>query len=161
MSLQQSLAQTLSDRKGFGSSLPETIVCTDENGISCELDLTGVDSMSCAFREMRLILPASERSFDKLSQWGSELAKRVTYLLEHVNVLENDRDEQAVMLRSVPPDRQPEHTRYYEVVVRAPGTLCLRRYHRERQSDERQAIDIQVTQEVLQRLVRDITAAAI
>jgi hypothetical protein len=125
-----------------------------------EVDFTAVDSLGCAFRELRVSADELRNaSFDTLKNWAEVLCKRVTYLLEHIGPLELDLEAQIVLVRSTPPARLPEGTTFYELLVKSPGTLCLRRFNQPPHGTERQPIDIHVTQEVLLRLVRDIVGA--
>jgi hypothetical protein len=97
--------------------------------------------------------------FDRLETWAESLCKKVTYLLEHIGPLEADREAQSVLVRSAPPTKEPDRSSYYEMLVQAPGQLALRRYVRSAGSAGRVACDIQVTHEVLIKLVGDIVAA--
>jgi hypothetical protein len=123
-----------------------------------EFDLTAVDSMSCSLRELRARVPALENaSFDGLKTWADALCGKITSLLEHIGAIETDAETATVLVRSTPPARQAGATTFYELVLRAPGSLSLRRY-RTTSDNPRQPLDLQVTHEVLEKLVADLAA---
>ena len=163
MSLQAQIVQTLALSKGNAFDPPHKVGWSTELGTTVEVDLTIVDSLGCAFHELRVSTPAFQNEpFDRLRGWAEKLSRQVTYLLERLAPLESDQEAQEVLIRSVPPCRKPDETTYYEMVVKAPGILCLQRYARIAGSTERSRRDLQMTHEVLIRLVDDlVTAAAI
>lgn len=160
MLLHEQITQSLAGLKGTASSAPRTVGWSAGTGPTVEVDFTAVDSLGCAFRELRVSADElNEVPFERLKTWAENLCKKVTYLLEHIGPLEADAEAQTVLVRSTPPTRQLEQTAFYEMLVHAPGVLSLRRYTRPAGNPERQACDIQVTHEVLVRLVQDIVAA--
>jgi hypothetical protein len=160
MLLHEQISRSLAGLKGLDADVPTTIEWSIEGGPAIAVDFTVVDSLSCAFRELRVSAEELKSSpFDTLQGWADALCKKVTYLLEHVGLLESDAAAQTVLIRSTPPSKQPEQTTFYEMLVQAPGTLSLRRYMRAADSADRSSCDIQITHEVLAMLVQDIVAA--
>ncbi len=90
----------------------------------------------------------------QLTRIADALAKKLTYLLEPLRVVEIDGEAGAVQMRSHPPYQSPQQTRYYEVLVQRGGSLSLIRYERE-QGQARRAIAAHVTNEVFLRLADD------
>src|SRR5262245_39663130 len=159
MLLHEQIVQSLASLKGLASAVPKTGGWSVDGGPAVEIDFTAVDTLGCAFRELRVSADELKNAeAGALRAWAETLCRRVTYLLEHIGPLEVDSQAQTVLVRSTPPAKAPEGTTFYELLLKAPGTLCLRRYNRAGQS-ERQPIDIQVTCEVLLKLVRDIVQA--
>lgn len=161
----QQLADQLTLLKG-SPDMPTTAVFSPVDGLELHIDFVEVDSMACALRELRVGGSAVENaSFDQLKVWGDDLCRRVTYLLEHISSIEHDAETQTVLIRSTPPSRQADRTTYYEVQLHTPGTLTLRRYRRTSRDSDREQINLQMTHEVLEKLVGDIattvTAAAV
>ena len=70
--------------------------------------------------------------------------------------MELDAPAQTVLIRSTPPARKPAQTAFYEILVKAPGTLSLKRYTRAADEPDRQPCDIRITHEVLVKLVSDL-----
>lgn len=160
MSLNEQISQTLAAMKGFSSESPRAVGWTAEGGPTVEADLTAVDSLSCALRELRIGAPElAAAPIEALREWANQVCQRVTYLLEPVGSLEADTEARAVLIRSTPPATIEGRKAFYEMWVKAPGVVSLRRYLRAPGAGERQAIDLQITQEALLKLVRDIIDA--
>ncbi|MBI3863218.1 MAG: hypothetical protein HY290_15105 [Planctomycetia bacterium] len=158
MSLQAQITQSLAGLKG--SAFPKTIGWATGTRTAVEVDFTAVDSLGCAFAELRVAADELQGvPFDRLKTWAENLCRKVTYLLEHIGPLEADAEVQTVLVRSTPPTKQPDQTTFYEMLVRAPGVLSLRRYVRTAGQADRTPCDLQVTHEVLVKLVQDIVAA--
>lgn len=161
MSLTNQLVQILYGMAGFNSPQPQTIGVTEPADVHLELDVTSADRLSCAFHELRLTVPAFQKTgVDQLKQWADDLCRRVTYLLEQLGALEVDPASGQAQIRSTRPDRQDDQTRYYEIILRNPGLLILRRYQVVPGSN-REQIDLQTTHEVLQKLVTDLVQSAL
>ena len=92
----------------------------------------------------------------ELQAWAGDVVRRVTYLLEPLAVLEFDASTQTVLVRSQPPTQKPAEIVYYEAIVQVPGTLSLMRYSSPKADPFRQPVDMQMTNELLQRLVNDV-----
>jgi hypothetical protein len=160
MQLHEQIKQSLAGMKGANFDAPKTVGWAVGTGPVVEADFAVVDSLGCAFRELRVTADEfAAGPFDRLKTWADNLCHKVTYLLEHIGPLEADAEAQTVLVRSTPPNRQPDQTTFYEMLVKAPGVLTLRRYARPAGGGERIACDIQVTHEVLVKLVQDIVAA--
>ena len=159
MSLTQDLADELTQLAGFASSSPQTVSVTDPNSFALAIDFTAVDSMSCSFRELRLAVPSlAGCAVDRLKQWAQALSGRVTYLLENLGPIEIDANAGKVLVRSTPPDQQPDGTKYYEILLESTttGNFTLRRYESIKGNPGRTPVDIQTTHEVLLKLVDDL-----
>src|SRR5260370_41668149 len=154
MLLHDQIAASLESLKGFASDVPKTIGWAPGGGPTVEGDFTAVDLLGCAFRELRITADAlKDAPLEQLKAWSDDLCRKVTYLLEHVGPLEVDSEAQTVLIRSTPPARKPAQTAFYEILVKAPGTLSLKRYMRAANEPDRQPSDIRLTHEVLVKLV--------
>lgn len=96
----------------------------------------------------------------RLEQVSQNLAAKLTYLLEAVATIETDSEEWVVLLRSQPPHKDADCTRYYEVRVAKGGKLSLVRYESHKGTPGRTVIPCEVTREVFFRLIEDFAAAA-
>lgn len=155
----QQLAKELKQLVGVATDQPQSVELSGPDGIRLTVDLTAVDSMSCSFREIRLRVPALVGAETYvLKQWAENLCQRVTYLLENIGPLEVDPENGQVLVRSTPPDQQPDGTMFYEVLLQShsSGNFSLRRYSAVKGLPGRQQVDIQATHEVLQKLVTDL-----
>lgn len=160
MPLSQQITQSLSELKGLAADVPKTVGWSANRGTTVEIDFTAVDSLGCAFRELRLSAEVHKSlPFETLKAWADELCKRMTYLLEQIVPLERDTEGETILIRSVLATCQPDQTAFYEMLVKAPGTLNLRRYTRAANDSGRQPCDIEVTHQTLVKLVGDVVAA--
>lgn len=146
--------------KGVGSQAAgNRLQWQDASGVRVDVDLIAVEQLGCAFRDFRLALPAWQgASAATMSKWAAELTRHVNYLLEQVGPIEHDAEMARVLIRSTPPDRTPERIDYYEFQLSAPGELAWNRYRAIPGQLGRTQLDVQVTYEVLRKLVNDIVA---
>ena len=94
---------------------------------------------------------------DQLTDIAKTLSKRLGYLLESISPMEVDEGACVVQMRSNPPHKDDDGTRYYELVV-ARGELTLCRFARV-SNQPRTVVAANVTREVFERLVEDFVAA--
>ena len=159
MSIREDIQTELIRLIGFSSPTPQTVSLSTHPQISVAIDFTAVDSMSCSFQEIRLNVPSLvDAKFDDLKKWAEELCQRVTYLLENIGPLELDPHGSQVMIRSTNPDKQSGRTKYYEIILQAQsaGNFALSRYESEKGTLGRNPVDIQITHEVMQKLLADL-----
>lgn len=144
---------------GFHSNQPRTVTVSASGKIEVTIDFTSVDTMSCSFQEIRVNVPSlSQATFDKLKEWGQKLCQRITYLLENIGPLEYDEDAGQVLIRSTPPDQQQAGTRFYEIILssHANGHFSLKRFESQKGQTGRTQVEMQITHEVLRKLVEDL-----
>jgi hypothetical protein len=157
MSLHDQIAASLEGLKGLTFEVPKTIGWATGGGPTVEVDFTAVDLLGCAFRELRVAVnELNGVPSERLKTWADHLCRKVTYLLEHIGPLEVDAQAQTVLIRSTPPSRLPAQTAFYEILVKAPGILSLKRYTRAAGEPDRLPCDIRITHEVLMKLVDDL-----
>ena len=159
MDLTTQLNRELTQLAGFQSQTPRTATLSGPGSVDVAIEFVAVDSMSCAFREMRLCVPAlAAAGFDALQAWAEALSKRVTYLLENIGPLELDPAAGQVLIRSTTPDQQSNASSFYEVLLSSQGSgqFTLRRYRSQKGVAGRDQVDVQVTHEVLRKLVNDV-----
>jgi len=162
MSFRNDLSLALASLKGLSSSSPSPITLHNAAGLTLRIDFTVVDSLSCAFREMTLEVPGLQSAaFSTLETWAKNLSQRITYLLEQIAPLELDPTAGEVLIRSTPPDQLPDGTQYYEIMLsQNAGAFVLKRYKSIKGTPGRSQVDLQVTHEVLFKLVDDLEATA-
>lgn len=159
MSVLNQLNHELKQRAGFQSAQPETVTLAAKGKIEVMIDFTSIDSMSCSIQEIRVTVPTLvQTAFDKLKEWGQKLCQRVTYLLENIGPLEYDEDAGQVLIRSTPPDQSQAGTQFYEVILSAHsnGQFSLKRFVSQAGQSGRSQVEMQVTHEVLRKLVEDL-----
>ena len=139
------------------AAMPASLTCgTPEGGLEC--DLVSLDAIGCAFTELALRADKlAGADVDELKQISERLSQSINYLLEPISPIEIDSEGATVQMRSNPPQKDDDGTKYYELLVRRDGlTLC--RYSRAA-GQARQAVPANVTREVLARLSGDFVAA--
>jgi hypothetical protein len=160
MLLIDKVSESLTQLKGLESVEPKSVSWADDNKVGLEIDFVAVESLSCAFRELRFTAPSlRDASLDVLRAWSKTVCDRITYLLEHIGPLEVDPLSMTVLIRSTPPERDGGRVSFYEIVVHPTGCLSLRRFSRTRGEPERRPQDIRVTHEVLRKLVQDLVGS--
>ena len=159
MDLKQEIADELKRLAGFTTVHPKTVALSGPDRIDIEIDFTAVDSMSCSLREIRLHVPSLVGCHvDTLKSWAQSLSNRVNYLLENLGPIEIDTNAGTVLIRSTPPDQQLDGTQFYEILLESntTGNFLLRRYESVKGTSGRTQVDMQVTHEVLKKLVSDL-----
>ncbi len=144
---------------GLTASVPVTVDVTEPGLANLAIDFAAVDSMSCSFVELRLTVPSLiNTAADELKKWGEGLCQRVTYLLENIGPLECDEDAGELLIRSTPPQQVPNGAKFYEIILQsnANGNFTLRRFEFEKGTPGRTPVNIQLTHEVLLKLVEDL-----
>lgn len=158
MSLRPFLTSELARLNGLQGGL-QTVRAAGGAGETLEIDFVAVDSMSCAFDELRLEIPKLRSGgFPALEKWAKALSGRVTYLLENLAPLEFDPPLGQVLLRSVKPDQLPDGSQYYEIILSSSGSGCfsLKRFRTVKGTPGRDPVPIQTTHEVLLKLCDDL-----
>lgn len=159
MDLSNELSRQLKSLGGSSGTAPQTVTLTGPDAVEVDVEFAAVDSMSCAVREIRLRVPSLvDAGADVLERWADAISQRVTYLLEGVGPLEVDEENAQVLVRSTPPDKQADGTTFYEIFLasQSNGNFSLRRYRAQKGTPGRDQVDIQLTHQVLTRLVDDL-----
>ncbi len=161
MPLRVQLEQQLLALYASRAAMPTSLQVSESSGITLRLELSQVDSMSCAFSELVLYVPHLQNAtFDVVKQWAADLSQRITYLLEKIGPLEFDPNNRQVLIRSTPPQAAAHGTRYYEIVLSSAGqgSFILKRFESIGGQPGRNPVDLQLTNEVLFKLVDDLVA---
>ena len=159
MSISSQLAGVFQQLIGLQTAQPRTVDLSDPSGLRCAIDFTGVDRLSCSISAIRLSVPTLQNvAVDVLRKWATGLSARVTYLLENLGPLEIDPNTGKVLIRSTPPDQQPDGTKYYEIILesQSQGNFTLKRYRCEKGRAGRDTVEMHLTHEVLLKLLDDL-----
>jgi len=151
------LARTALDALPVGGTASQRIdVREGDQRLECRL--VAVDAMSCAFDQFAVTTDSlAGASVEYLKKIGEALSTRLNYLLEPITPIEIDSEGCHVQLRSNPPQRDDDGTKYYELLVSHDGVMSLVRYSKS-SGRPRQTIPAEVTREVWTRLVDDFSA---
>ncbi len=157
MSLRDNVEQQLASLQG--SHLPTSLRTSDIVGNQIRIDLTSIDSMSVEFMELELFLPKLRSvEFDVVKKWATNLSKRITYLLEGIGPLEYDESNAQVLMRSTPPQSDNSGKEFYEIILSSigNGTFLLKRYETRQGVAGKSIVSIQITIQVLLKLIDDL-----
>jgi hypothetical protein len=158
MSLSKKIADAL-DENTKAYVLPCTVTVEDSPN-RLTLDLTALDSVGLAFSTMEFANSSrTEFSSDALKEWGDRLAKRVTYLMEPLKVLEVNDQGGEVQLRSQSPTPRADQRAYYEMRLFRNGKLRMERFAFDESTRQRRPVTCQLTRETLERLADDIAVS--
>lgn len=153
MSLKSTIEQRLRQLPAFAHGTVSFSIDTGSG--SLEAELTSIDTIGCSFLSMTLVSDRlKSRTLDELKDISQGLATRVNYLLEPVRPIEIDNDACVVQLRSMPPQKDDDGTRYYEILVQQ-GKISLQRFQKAPHFS-RTPISALVTREVFCRLADDL-----
>lgn len=120
--------------------------------------LTQIDPLACAFDHFSYrVDKRANDTVDQLKDIANALSKRLSYLLESISPIEIDDEACVVQMRSNPPQKDDDGTKYYELVV-ARGELTLCRFSRV-SGQQRRVVAANVTREVFERLAEDFVAS--
>jgi hypothetical protein len=159
MSAKSRIAVPLSSLVGSALPVTHTVAIPGTAPVAVALEVTAVDALSCALREVRLDAPhLATAGFDVLRDWAARLCGRITYLLENIGALEFDESAGTVLIRSTPPDRQTAGNQYYEILLQSSGNgqFALRRFRTEKGRTDRDQVDMHLTHQVVEKLVNDL-----
>ncbi|MCA9120490.1 MAG: hypothetical protein H6822_14335 [Planctomycetaceae bacterium] len=119
--------------------------------------LTQIDQLGCAFEHFSYkVDKLANASIEQLKDVANDLSKRLCYLLESISPIEIDNEACIVQMRSNPPQKDDDGTKYYELVV-ARGELTLCRFSLA-SGQQRRIVAANVTREVFERLAEDFVA---
>jgi hypothetical protein len=158
MNLSKRIAAAL-DENTKAYVLPCTVTVEDSPN-RLTLHLTALDTVGLAFSAMEFANASrTECSSQALKDWADRLAKRVTYLMEPLKVIEIDAGGGEVQVRSQSPTPRAEQRNYYEMRLFRNGSLRLERFVYDEATRQRRGVPCQLTREVLERLADDIAAS--
>ncbi len=133
------------------------VVAVADGDAHVEIDLTLAGPVGLQFDALRLrVEDGRDRSVADLRAWGDRIAARVTYLMEPLVVHEADAPAATVALRSKAPTAIDDRRAFYEARLSGPARLSLVRMAFDETDRRRRPAPIQLTSEVLRRLVDDL-----
>ena len=158
MSLSRKIADAL-DARTDTDPMPADLTVAD-GPTRLTLSLTAVAPLGIAFSRLEF----STRAFETwtpqgLKSWGDRVARRVTYLMEPLVVLEVDAEAGQVALRSQSPTAREERKSFYEIRLHREGSLTLQRIAFDAATRRRSTVPCQLTREVIERLTDDLVAS--
>jgi adenine C2-methylase RlmN of 23S rRNA A2503 and tRNA A37 len=154
MSYTNSLLKTLTELNPHGTFPQRMLVRDTELAATAEMEVHQLDRLSMELSMLRVTPENSVR--DTLKSHAEKLARKVTGLMEKLNVIEIDDIQGVAMLRSDTPAVQDTQRMYYELMVNQQGTTTLKRYQGSTIHAERKEIPFVLTREALAKLITDL-----
>lgn len=130
--------------------------------ISVKAHALGFDRVGCSFAELTVRSTEPVEGDPSVKARAEWMASHVTYLMERLSPAEVDEASQRAQLRSTPPRRADGAVEYYEAFLskETDGTfqVHLVRYRQDVGAQRRGPVPLNLTREVLQRLLDDLAA---
>ncbi len=138
----------------------ELLLPDDGGGWTINLIVDRCDEVGCLVWELSLRCTQVSPG-DSLPAWAERLPGRVTGLLEPLRVVEIDHLRGRAQLRSHTPSQSDGKLYYYEVLLQGTNQATVRRYEALANGNgQRTQVAFALTNEVLAKLVADLTSAA-
>ncbi len=151
------IKKTLGEWPSFAGESRRLSITVPGGRFDCEL--SALDRMACSFSDFAWSgVALAGAGLERLKLVAERLARRITYLLEPIAVIEADPLVGVVQLRSSPPERDARGAAYYELLVGREGALHLCRFRRP-PGGPRALAPAEVTREVFLRLANDFESA--
>jgi hypothetical protein len=101
------------------------------------------------------LLTTHKQSFAKLRSRAETLSRQVTYLDEHLEIVDHDRRGMYIQLRSLPPYKDDLQIQFNEICI-GKDTIVVKRIAFYRRDEVKQQVPLHLTEEELARLLCDI-----
>jgi len=100
-------------------------------------------------------LTAKKQTFAKLKSRAELLTRQVTYLDEHLEIVDHDRRGMYIQLRSIPPYKDDLQIQFNEICI-GRDRVDVKRIAFYRRDEIKQQVPLNLTEEDLERLKSDI-----
>jgi len=156
MTLAENLLPKLSDWRPSGAGRHSWAGSFPASGWSVRLAADKTDTLSCLVWELTLTRTAEPPQYLTLQSWASQIAAKVTGLLEPLKPHEVDETRQEAILRSDRPAGKGDDLSYYEVRLNGLTTAVVRRYAASKVASGRTQISFALTHEAIAKLAGDV-----
>lgn len=100
-------------------------------------------------------LAAKKQSFAKLKSRAEVLTRQLTYLDEHLEIVDHDRRGMYIQLRSLPPYKDDSQIRFNEISI-GRDKVVVKRIAFYRRDEVKQQVAFRLTEDLLERLMSDL-----
>jgi len=100
-------------------------------------------------------LSAKKQTFARLKSQAELLTRQITYLDEHLEIVDHDRRGMYIQLRSIPPYKDDVQIQFNEICI-GKDRVDLKRIAFYRRDEVKQQVALNLTQEDLERLMVDL-----
>ena len=98
---------------------------------------------------------AKRQSFAKLKSRAEVLTRQLTYLDEHLEIVDHDRRGMYIQLRSLPPYKDEAQIRFNEISI-GRDKVVVKRIAFSRRDEVKQQVPLAITEDLLARLLADL-----
>ena len=135
-------------------------VAAAEGPLQARVELADADRLGCVATSIQVertaLFETGSSDQTVLRARAEQLTKRLTYLLEDLDIIEISSGNGICQIRSSPPEIIKEGTSYYELILEEKGRATLVRYEKCAGVACRIPKSMSLTLEVLRRLVDDL-----
>ena len=89
-----------------------------------------------------------------------QIAKKINYLEERLEIIETEGKAGRTILRSAPPRREDQSTSFFEMVLDRSTRLSLARYKYDPRTRKRTSVPAPLSRDTLERLIGDLIGLA-
>jgi hypothetical protein len=158
MTLAETVLQKVAEWRPAGTSERHRLAIPDDaSGWTVSLAADRSDELGCLLWEVTLHRTRPPAAAQTLKSCADAVARRVTGLLEKLQVVEVDPPRGEALLRSDQPLRRKDGLFYYELLLRDTCDATLRRYKVPADGSRREQVTFALTHESLAKLVQDVT----
>lgn len=100
-------------------------------------------------------LAAKKQSFAKLKSRAEVLTRQLTYLDEHLEIVDHDRRGMYIQLRSLPPYKDDSQIQFNEICI-GRDKVVVKRIAFYRRDEVKQQVPLSITEDLLKRLMSDL-----
>ena len=150
------LAKSINDQlQNASPDQPVEMRAFDEK-LRMEVNLADCGRLGCLLDSLNLEhIQAGHLAVDPV-----QVAERITYLEERLDIVETEGEEGRTVLRSAPPKVNGQAVSFFEMVLDRSTRLSLVRYRYDANSGERTPVSAPLTRDALERLIGDLIELA-
>ena len=100
-------------------------------------------------------LSAKKQTFARLKSQAEQLTRQITYLDEHLEIVDHDRRGMYIQLRSIPPYKDDLQIQFNEICL-GRDRVDLKRIAFYRRDEVKQQVPLNLTEGDLERLISDL-----
>jgi len=161
VSLGRKLAGGLKDMRGTSGSYPGGVIEAQEGRCRARAQAREFDRLAVLLDEVEvwttLPKPSAEEVGWIIEKQAAQIEKKICYLVESFRMIEFDRREDVLQMRSTKPFSDGVKRQYFELILTGGWKATLRRYKGSEKDPGRQTVAISLTMDVLERFVDDLS----
>jgi len=159
MTFGEKIQEKLAEWRPAGGTRAKLTIADDKIGWTTTLTAERNDELGCLVWELNWLRTAATGSESDLKAWATQVAGRITGLVEPLKVVEVDPSRNEAILRSAKVTQRAAVVLYYEALLQGTGNVTLRRYQAHQDNSQRQQVAFALTHETLARVVDELVAA--